>query len=52
MLFGNALLISLVTILLASNKYLKWLIIAYPIFELFVIVVTGNHYFLDAILGF
>jgi hypothetical protein len=49
--FGNALLIGLSTITLSKNKFIKWSILIYPIFVLFVIVVTGNHFFLDAIIG-
>ncbi len=49
--FGNALLIGVVVMLLTKNKLLRWTILVYPVFLLFVIVVTGNHFFLDAIIG-
>lgn len=49
--FGNAFLISIVILLLSKRKILKWIGLVYPVFVLFVIVVTGNHFFLDAILG-
>ncbi|MBW6481643.1 MAG: phosphatase PAP2 family protein [Vicingaceae bacterium] len=49
--FGNALLIGIVFFLLIKNKLVSWLFLIYPIFVLLVIVVTGNHFFLDAIIG-
>lgn len=49
--FGNALLIALVTFLLHKSTWLRFSIIIYPLLVLFVIVVTGNHFFIDAVLG-
>lgn len=49
--FGNAFLIGLVTMLLAKKIWLKIMIMLYPVFVLFVIVVTANHFFMDAIIG-
>lgn len=48
--FGNALLIGIALSLLI-NKNWKWLLLLYPIFVLLVIVATGNHFFIDAIIG-
>jgi len=48
--FGNALLIGLVLSLLINKKW-KWLMLLYPIFVLLVIIATGNHFFMDAIIG-
>jgi len=49
--FGNSLLIALVTFLLHKTTWVRWSILIYPLFVLFVIVVTGNHFFMDAVLG-
>ncbi|MDT8410869.1 MAG: phosphatase PAP2 family protein [Vicingaceae bacterium] len=49
--FGNALLIGVVVAFLTKNKITTWLLLLYPIFVLLVIVVTGNHFFMDAIVG-
>lgn len=48
--FGNALLIGIVLNLLI-NKSWRWIMLLYPIFVLLVIVATGNHFFMDAIVG-
>lgn len=48
--FGNAFLIAIAIILYAKKSY-KWLALIYPLFVLWVIVVTANHFYLDAILG-
>lgn len=48
--FGNAFLIAIAVILYAKNSY-KWLVLIYPLFVLLVIVITANHFYLDAILG-
>ena len=37
--------------LLASNRLLKGLLLAYPALMTYVVVVSGNHYWLDAVLG-
>ena len=34
------------------HRWAKYLAIAYPVLTVFVIVITGNHYFLDAVGGF
>lgn len=49
--FGNALLIAVVVFWLHDKKWVRWAILPYPWFVLFVIVVTGNHFYADAILG-
>ena len=49
--FGNSFLIGIGVFLLSKNKLVKRLIIFYPIFVLLVIIATGNHFFLDAIIG-
>lgn len=48
--FGNSFLIAISVILYAKKSY-KWLIVLYPLFVLWVIVITANHFYLDAILG-
>ena len=48
--FGNAFLIAIAIILYAKKTY-KWLVLIYPLFVLWVIVITANHFYLDAILG-
>jgi len=49
--FGNSLLIGIVVTMLTKNFLTKALIWLYPVFVLLVIVMTGNHFFLDAALG-
>lgn len=49
--FGMALLICIFTFSLSKIQWLKWSILLYPVFVLMVIVITGNHFFIDAILG-
>ncbi len=48
--FGNAFLIAIAIILYADTSF-KWLFLLYPLFVLLVIVITANHFYLDAILG-
>ena len=48
---GNALLVGIVGFLLHENRWVRWMAFLYPIFVCFLIVVTGNHFFLDAVLG-
>ena len=48
---GNPLLIGIVTYLVHEEGWVKILAFLYPIFVTFLIVVTGNHFFVDAILG-
>jgi len=49
--FGNSLLIAFGVYLYAKNNLVKILVWIYPPFVLLVIVMTGNHFFLDAVLG-
>lgn len=49
--FGNSLLIAYGVYLYAKNNLLRILVWIYPVFVLLVIVMTGNHFFLDAVLG-
>ncbi len=35
-----------------KHAWAKWLAAAYPVLTVFVIVITANHYFLDAVAGF
>ena len=49
--FGNALLISLVCFFLSKNILVRFGSFIYPVFVLWMIVITGNHFFLDAVFG-
>ena len=49
--FGYSLFIGFVSFFLAPNLLIKILGIIYPIFVLIVIVATGNHFYLDAVIG-
>ncbi|MFK8008436.1 MAG: phosphatase PAP2 family protein [Saprospiraceae bacterium] len=49
--FGNSLLIAFGVYLYAKNNLVRILVWIYPLFVLLVIVMTGNHFFLDAVLG-
>ena len=49
--FGNSLLIAFGVYLYAKNNVVRTLVWIYPFFVLLVIVMTGNHFFLDAVLG-
>ena len=49
--FGNALLVGIVGYLLHERRLVRWGAAFYPFFVCFLIVVTGNHFFLDAVLG-
>lgn len=49
--FGNSLLIAYGVYMYAKNNLLRMLVWGYPVFVLLVIVMTGNHFFLDAVLG-
>jgi membrane-associated phospholipid phosphatase len=42
---------ALVLVPAVSHRWLKALIVLYPVATLYAIVVTGNHYFLDAMGG-
>jgi len=48
---GFALLVGITAWRLARNRVVRAAALAYPVFVLFVIVATGNHFFLDAIAG-
>jgi hypothetical protein len=48
---GNALLIGVVTYLLHEERWVRLLAVFYTVFVTFLIVVTGNHFFIDAIMG-
>ena len=47
---GWAALFALTVVLVARSR-LRWLAAAYPLLTLYVVVVTGNHYWLDGIVG-
>jgi hypothetical protein len=49
--FGTSLLISVTVFLLAKNKWVRIPMLFYPPLVFLVIVITGNHFFLDAIVG-
>jgi len=49
--FGYSLFIGYVAFYLAPNLVIKVLGLIYPIFVLTVIVATGNHFYLDAVIG-
>lgn len=49
--FGTALIIGICVLMYVKKWWLKTIMLLYPPFVLFVIVVTGNHFFLDAIVG-
>ena len=49
--FGNSLLIAVGIFWYSNQTWLKWVSWIYPVFVLTVIVMTGNHFFLDAVLG-
>ncbi len=49
--FGNSLLIAFGVFLYAKNILLRAIVWIYPLFVLLVIVMTANHFFLDAVLG-
>jgi hypothetical protein len=49
--FGTSLLISVTVFLLAKPKWFRIVMLFYPPMVFLVIVITGNHFFLDAIVG-
>ena len=49
--FGNSLLIAIVTLILSKSNWVRISLFIYPLFVLWMIVITGNHFFLDAVLG-
>lgn len=49
--FGNALLIAYGIYLYSKNNFMRIIAWLYPVSVLFVIVITANHFFLDAVLG-
>ena len=46
-----ALMIAVPAVLLVRNRVLKVLWVVYPLLVTFVVVVTGNHFWIDAALG-
>jgi membrane-associated phospholipid phosphatase len=40
-----------VTIVIASTRRWRWIALAHPVVTMIVVVVTGNHYWLDGIVG-
>jgi hypothetical protein len=40
-----------ITIIGAGGSVWRWLLLADPVITIFVVVITGNHYWLDAIVG-
>jgi membrane-associated phospholipid phosphatase len=40
-----------VSIVLASTRRRRWVALAHPVVTMIVVVVTGNHYWLDGIVG-
>jgi membrane-associated phospholipid phosphatase len=40
-----------VTIVIASSRRWRWIALAHPVVTMIVVVVTGNHYWLDGIVG-
>jgi hypothetical protein len=46
-----ALMISIPTLLIVRNRFVKVLWGLYPLLITFVVIVTGNHWFLDAVIG-
>jgi membrane-associated phospholipid phosphatase len=48
---GWVLLMGLAVWRFASRDWIRWLGLALPLFMVFAVVVTGNHYFFDAVTG-
>jgi membrane-associated phospholipid phosphatase len=40
-----------VTIVVASTSRWRWIALAHPVVTMIVVVVTGNHYWLDGVVG-
>jgi hypothetical protein len=49
--FGYALFVAIAVFMLARPRWVRWLAALYPFAVLFSIVVTGNHFILDAVAG-
>jgi hypothetical protein len=49
--FGYAVIVGAGLALFATSRALRWVGAAYPLVMLYVIVATGNHFFLDALAG-
>jgi hypothetical protein len=49
--FGYAVIVGAGLALLAARRWVRWIGLAYPLVMLYVIVATGNHFFLDAVAG-
>jgi hypothetical protein len=41
-----------ITVVRLSNRRIRWLAVLHPVITLFVVVATGNHYWLDGFVGF
>jgi len=40
-----------ITVIRVSKRRIRWLALAHPVITIFVVVATGNHYWLDGIVG-
>lgn len=49
--FGYAVIVGAGLFLFATRRWLRWVGAAYSLLMLYVIVATGNHFFLDALAG-
>jgi hypothetical protein len=49
--FGYALLVGVTVAALARRRWVRWIGASYPIFMLFTIIATGNHFIFDAVAG-
>jgi hypothetical protein len=49
--FGYAVIVGAGLFLYASRRWVRWVGAAYPAAMLYIIVATGNHFFLDALAG-
>ena len=49
--FGYALLVGVTVAALAHRRSVRWIGAAYPLFMLFTIIATGNHFIFDAVAG-
>lgn len=49
--FGYAVIVGAGLALFATRRWVRWAGMAYPFVMLYVIVATGNHFFLDALAG-
>ena len=49
--FGYALLVGVTVAALARRRWVRWIGASYPLFMLFTIIATGNHFIFDAVAG-